>query len=217
MPATSRPAARSDADHRPRQGRAPRHRSRRPIDDTLYDAFGQRQVSQYFTQLNQYHVVLEVEPSSRPTPASLEHDLCEVASTGQQVPLSAFVKVDTAGDASLSINHQGQFPGGDAVLQPGAGRFAGRRRSTAIQQAETRDRPAGRRWRHASRAAPQAFQASLASEPFLIAGGDHRHLHRPGHALRELHPSASRSCRRLPSAGVGALLALMVFGYDLQR
>src|SRR5579859_2438377 len=78
------------------------------IDQTLYDAYGQRQVSTIFTQLNQYHVVLEVDKSFRQNPAALK-DIYVRSSTGQQVPLSAFTRFE-AGSSSLAINHQGQFP-----------------------------------------------------------------------------------------------------------
>src|SRR3989454_8215272 len=78
------------------------------IDNTLYDAFGQRQVSTIFTQLNQYHVVLEVDPQFQQNPDSL-NTLYVKSSTGTQVPLSAFSHVEQS-NASLAINHQGQFP-----------------------------------------------------------------------------------------------------------
>src|SRR5215470_14231724 len=80
------------------------------IDDTLYDAFGQRQVAQYFTQLSQYHVVLEVDPRYQADPASLSKIYVKSPTTGEQVPLSVFVKFDTDKTNSLSFSHQGQFP-----------------------------------------------------------------------------------------------------------
>ncbi len=78
------------------------------IDDTLYDAFGQRQVSTIFTQLNQYHVVLEADPSFQQSPDSLKNIYVH-SSTGAQVPLSAFTRFSST-NALLAINHQGQFP-----------------------------------------------------------------------------------------------------------
>ena len=78
------------------------------IDNTLYDAFGQRQVSTIFTQLNQYHVVMEVDPQFQQNPDSLK-DIYVHSSTGQQVPLSAFTRMEP-GSTPLTINHQGQFP-----------------------------------------------------------------------------------------------------------
>src|SRR5262249_46610638 len=78
------------------------------VDDTLYDAFGQRQVSTIFTQLNQYRVVLEAQPGFQASPDSLEKIYVK-SSTGQMVPLSAFASIMTE-TAPLTILHQGQFP-----------------------------------------------------------------------------------------------------------
>ena len=109
-PPTSRSPARTatltiDRDAAARFGIQPQ-----VIDDTLYDAFGQRQITQYFTQLNSYHLILEVPPE-------LEGDLDDAATscmcarrTAQAVPLSTFVQVDTKPVAPLSISHQSQFP-----------------------------------------------------------------------------------------------------------
>ena len=80
------------------------------IDNTLYDAFGQRQVTQYFTQLNSYHVVLEVTPSLLGDPDTLNRIYIKSPITNQQVPLSTFTRYDTGHTSYLSINHQGQFP-----------------------------------------------------------------------------------------------------------
>jgi len=78
------------------------------IDDTLYDAFGQRQVSTIFTQLNQYHVVLEVAPSFQQSPEALK-DIYVKSNTGAQVTLASFAHFETH-HTPLTINHQGQFP-----------------------------------------------------------------------------------------------------------
>ncbi|HXN42241.1 MAG TPA: efflux RND transporter permease subunit, partial [Myxococcaceae bacterium] len=92
-----------DRDTAARLGIAPQ-----AIDDTLYDAFGQRQVSTIFTQLNQYHVVLEVKPQFQQDPEALRYIYVR-ASSGEQVPLSAFTSYEPS-LTSLSVNHQGQFP-----------------------------------------------------------------------------------------------------------
>ena len=89
------------------------------IDDTLDDAFGQRQVSTIFTQQNQYHVVLEVAPKFQRNPASLDNIYVK-SSNGTQVPLSTFTHFEEK-QTPLAINHQGQFPAGDDLVQPGAG------------------------------------------------------------------------------------------------
>ena len=92
------------------------------IDDTLYDAFGQRQVSTIFTQLNQYHVVLEVNPTFQQNPDALKQIYVH-SSNGTQVPLSAFTQYSSE-LAPIAVNHQGQFPVVTLVLQPEARRFA---------------------------------------------------------------------------------------------
>src|SRR6201999_103006 len=80
------------------------------IDDTLYDAFGQRQAAQYFTQINSYHVVMEVLPELQDKPSSIDRIYIKSPLTGEQVPLGALAKWTTLPTAFLSINHQGQFP-----------------------------------------------------------------------------------------------------------
>ncbi len=80
------------------------------IDDTLNDMIGQRQVAQYFTQLNSYHVILEITPELQGTPESLDRIYIKSPTTGQQVPMAAFSRWTTVPVAPLSISHQGQFP-----------------------------------------------------------------------------------------------------------
>jgi HAE1 family hydrophobic/amphiphilic exporter-1 len=80
------------------------------IDQTLDDAFGQRQVTQYFTQLNTYHVILEITPELQADPGILSKIYIKSPISGQQIPLSTFVKFDTQQVSFLSINHQAQFP-----------------------------------------------------------------------------------------------------------
>ena len=94
------------------------------IDDTLYDAFGERQVTQYFTQVNSYHVIMEVLPELQNNPQALEHIFIKSPLTGQQVPLSTLVKWTTKPTTFLSINHQGQFPAVTLQLQSRARRGA---------------------------------------------------------------------------------------------
>src|SRR5438045_9575066 len=80
------------------------------IDDTLYDAFGQRQVTQYFTQLNSYHVILEILPELQGQLNTLDKLYIRSPTTGDQVPLSAFTKWTSVPVRPLSISHQGHFP-----------------------------------------------------------------------------------------------------------
>ena len=108
--------------HRPAEPRAPGHARRsiatppsrlgvqaQAVDDTLYNAFGQRQVSTIFTQLNQYHVVLEVAPRFQESPDALDRSLRAVDHRRRQVPLSAFTRYAPA-NTSLAVSHQSQFP-----------------------------------------------------------------------------------------------------------
>jgi hydrophobe/amphiphile efflux-1 (HAE1) family protein len=182
------------------------------IDDTLYDAFGQRQVAQYFTQLSQYHVVLEVDPDFQADPASLSAIYVKSPVTGQQVPLSVFVTFDTDKTNSLSISHQGQFPAVTLSFNLSPGTALGQA-VDAIQRAE---RELGKPVSLVGtfQGAAEAFQASLSTQPYLI-GAALVVVYLILGMLYEsyIHPITILST--LPSAGVGALLILMAFGYDL--
>ena len=92
------------------------------LDDTLYDAFGQRQISTIFTQLNQYRVVLEVKPDFQKTPRPTSINIYVQSSTGGSVPLSTFTHLERA-NAPLTINHQGQFPVVNVSFNLGARRL----------------------------------------------------------------------------------------------
>ncbi len=182
------------------------------IDDTLYDAFGQRQVAQYFTQLNSYHVILEVLPELQGNPATLDRIYIKSPLNGQQVPLSTFVKYDTAPVSLLSVNHQGQFPAVTLSfnLHPG---FALGQAVAAIQQAESElGKPGSLVGTFQGTA--QAFQQSLKSEPYLIAAALVAVYIILGILYESfVHPLTILST--LPSAGSGALLFLLLFGQDM--
>jgi hydrophobe/amphiphile efflux-1 (HAE1) family protein len=180
------------------------------IDDTLYDAFGQRQVSTIFTQLNQYRVVLEVEPQYQLSPESL-NKIYVKSGTGQMVPLSAFAKVKT-GTAPLTIVHQGQFPAVTLSfnLSPGSSLGAAVK---AIQSAEKEIGLPDTVVATFSGSAAE-FQTSLKSEPFLILAAIIVIYIVLGVLYESyIHPLTILSS--LPSAGVGALLALMLCGVNL--
>jgi hydrophobe/amphiphile efflux-1 (HAE1) family protein len=182
------------------------------IDDTLYDAFGQRQIGQYFTQLSQYHVVLEVDPKLQADPATLDKIYLKSPTSGQQIPLGTFVKLDTAKTNYLSISHQGQFPAVTLSFNLSPGTALGQA-ITAINRAEAEIRKpntvAG-----TFQGTAQAFQSSLASQPYLIAAAIIVVYIILGMLYESyLHPLTILST--LPSAGVGALLILKVAGYDL--
>jgi multidrug efflux pump subunit AcrB len=181
------------------------------IDDTLYDAFGQRQVTQYFTQLNSYHVVLEVLPAlQRPTEA-LSSIYVNSPSTGGQVPLSTFVKWTNEPTNFLSINHQSMFPSVTLSFNLASGVALGQA-TTAIQNAEAQlGAPPTLIGNFQGNA--QAFHASLASEPYLVAAAIIVIYIILG-VLYESYVHPLTILSTLPSAGLGALATLMVFGFD---
>jgi multidrug efflux pump len=176
------------------------------IDNVLYDAFGQRQVSNIYKGMNQYHVVMEIDPKFQQSPDALEN-IYVTSRTGQSVPLSAFTHYE-ASRTPLSIAHQGQFPAitfsfnlapnvplGEAV--------------TAVQNMQNSTvLPAT--IHPGFQGTAQAFQASLSSEPYLILAALITVYIVLGILYENyIHPLTILST--LPSAGVGALLALLVF------
>ncbi len=180
------------------------------IDDTLYDAFGQRQVSTIFTQLNQYHVVLEVKPGFQQSPETLK-DIYVGVPGGAQVPLSTFTRFAPRTTA-LTVNHQGQFPSVTLSFNIAPG-FSLGEAVAAIGAAEREiGLPASI---HASfQGTAQAFQASLANEPLLILAALVTVYIVLGVLYESyIHPLTILST--LPSAGVGAILALLLFHIDL--
>jgi hydrophobe/amphiphile efflux-1 (HAE1) family protein len=181
------------------------------IDATLYDAFGQNQITQYFTQLNSYHLILEVPPAMQGDMATLDKLYVKSAS-GQAVPLSTFVKVDTKPVAPLGISHQSQFPAVTLSFNLAPGVALGDA-VTAIQGVmATMGVPGGLAGTFQGTA--QAFQSSLSSQPYLIAAA----LIAVYIILGVLYESfiiPLTILSTLPSAGVGAFLILMAAGYDL--
>ena len=198
------------------------------IDNTLYDAFGQRQVSTIFTQLNQYHVVLEVAPSFRQNPDALKDiyirpsgaapvagaptgNGATTTTSGEPIPLSTFTHVQST-NAALAVNHQGQFPVVTLSfnLAPGASLGEATR---SIQNAEKEIQlPASIHAAFQGTAA--AFQNSLSSEPFLILAAVITVYIVLGVLYESyIHPITILST--LPSAGVGAILALQITRNDL--
>ena len=180
------------------------------IDNTLYDAFGQRQVSITYTLLNQYHVVMEVDPRFWQHPDTLK-DIYVPSANGSQVPLSAFTRYEPKATA-LAVNHQGQFPAVTISFNLAAGVALG----DAVKAIEEATRqmmmPGGIQGKFAGTA--QAFQASLANLPFLILAALMAVYLVLGILYESyIHPVTILST--LPSAGVGALLALMLTGTDL--
>ena len=184
--------------------------STQAIDDTLYDAFGQRQVSVMYTQLNQYHVVMEVEPRFWQNPDGLKY-LYVRGNNIQQVPLSAFTHY-VPSNTALSVNHQGQFPSVTISFNLPVGASL----SQAVPVIEQAEREIGLPSTiHGSfQGTAQAYQDALASEPILIAAAMITVYIVLGVLYESLiHPLTILST--LPSAGVGALLALMITHNEL--
>ena len=180
------------------------------IDDTLYDAFGQRQVSTMFTQLNQYHVVLEANPQFQQTTDSLK-DIYVKSATGAQVPLSAFTHFESRNTA-IAINHQGQFPVVTLSFNLAPGESLGNA-TKAIQQAE-KDIGLPQSIHTAFQGTAAAFHNSLSTEPWLILAAIITVYIVLGVLYESyIHPITILST--LPSAGVGAILALLLTGNDL--
>ncbi len=175
------------------------------IDDALYDAFGQRQVSTIFTQLNQYRVILEVKPEFQTNPAALNHIYVR-SPTGDQVPLAAFTRLEHT-TAPLAISHQGQFPAVTISFDPAPGVALGDA-VDAIHRADAEiGLPPSVRSDFAGTA--QAFRESLATEPILILAALITVYIVLGVLYESyIHPVTILST--LPSAGVGAFLALML-------
>src|ERR1035437_1514191 len=179
------------------------------IDDTLYDAFGQRQVSTIFTQLNQYHVILEVNPEFQENPDALKQIYVH-STTGTQMPLSAFTQYSSE-MAPIAINHQGQFPVVTLSFNLGQGVSLGQAvDAMKLAQQEIRLPPSI----HAGfQGTAAAFQASLANEPVLILAALLTVYIVLGVLYESyIHPITILST--LPSAGIGALLALLITKID---
>jgi len=180
------------------------------IDDTLSDAFGQRQVSTMFTQLNQYHVVMEVEPEFWQSPEGLKQIYVRAANGGV-VPLSAFTHYEPT-TAPLAVNHQGQFPSVTLSfnLTPGLAL------SDAVSRIHDMEQSMGMPATiHGSFSGTlQAFQASLATQPLLITAALIAVYIVLGILYESyIHPITILST--LPSAGMGAVLALLICRMDL--
>jgi multidrug efflux pump len=180
------------------------------IDDTLYDAFGQRQISTVYSQVNQYHVILEVSPSFQADPSSLSA-LYVRTSSGGMAPLGSFANINFV-PAPLSINHQGQFPAVTVSFNLTPGQSLGSAISAIDKEEKKLGMPGTIVGDYSGDAAE--FRSSLASEPMLIVAAIIVIYIVLGVLYESMiHPLTILST--LPSAGVGALLALMITGTDL--
>jgi hydrophobe/amphiphile efflux-1 (HAE1) family protein len=182
------------------------------IDDTLNDAFGQRQIAQFFTQLNTYFLVLEVLPGMTAKLETLDQIYVKSPLSGAAVPLSALVDFDTYKTGPLAINHQGQFPAATLTFNLSAGVALGEAVDAIVKAAADIGMPDSVIGTFQGNA--QAFQSSLSSEPALIAAALVVVYIILGMLYESfIHPLTILST--LPSAGVGALLALNLGHMDL--
>jgi HAE1 family hydrophobic/amphiphilic exporter-1 len=182
------------------------------IDATIYDAIGQRQVAQYFTQLNTYHVILEVTPELQRDPSLLDQLYVSSPALGRQVPLSSFVRIDNTRTNYLSVSHQGQFPAITISFNLAKGYALGD--AVNAIQAATRLMGAPGTIHGTFQGSAQAFQETLATQPYLIAAALVAVYIVLGLLYESyIHPLTILST--LPSAGAGALLMLLVSGFDL--
>jgi len=180
------------------------------IDDTLYDAFGQRQVSTIYTTLNQYHVVMEVAPEYWQSPEALSQIYVRGAS-GNMIPLTAVTRFGTS-RAPLQVNHQGLFPAVTVFFNLAPDVALGDAVTAILGEANRMGLPGGIRGSFTGTA--QAFQAALANQPLLILAALVAVYIVLGILYESLvHPFTILST--LPSAGVGALLALLATGIEL--
>jgi multidrug efflux pump subunit AcrB len=180
------------------------------IDDTLYDAFGQRPVSTIYTQINQYRVVMEVPPEFQQDPGALNNVYVKPP-TGPAVPLSTFARVQST-TTSLAVGHQGVFPA--VTLSFNLAPAVSLGQAVDAVQAVERDLGLPASIRASFQGTAQAFQASLANQPVLILAAVITVYIVLGVLYESyLHPVTILST--IPSAGVGAILALLLCRIDL--
>ena len=181
------------------------------IDDTLYDAFGQRQIAQYFTQLNTYKLILEVPREMQGDLSTLDK-LYVKARDGTAIPLSTFVKADTRPVVPLAISHQSQFPAVTLSFNLAEGAALGQAVDAINDMMRRMGTPVTLRGTFQGTA--QAFQSSLSTQPYLIAAALITVYIILG-ILYESYILPITILSTLPSAGVGAFLMLIMFNYDL--
>jgi hydrophobe/amphiphile efflux-1 (HAE1) family protein len=180
------------------------------IDDTLYDAFGQRNVATVFGQLDQHKVILEVDPSFQEDASSLQKLYVRSPLTGQMVPLSSLIRSDIS-VSPLTINHQDQFPSVTLSFNLAPGHSLGDALTAIADVERTSAKPAALTAVYQGSA--KVFETSLATQPYLIAAAIIAVYIVLGILYESfIHPITILST--LPSAGVGAFLALMLLHYD---
>ncbi|MCS6245584.1 MAG: efflux RND transporter permease subunit [Opitutus sp.] len=182
------------------------------INRALYNAFGQRQVTQFYTQVSQYKVIIEVLPELQSDAATLDQLFIPSPLTGGQVPLSALVKVDSHSPKPLTVTHLGQYPAVTISFNLAPSVVLGDAVRAIERASETIGQPAS--LTGGFQGAAKAFQDSLRSQPLLILAAIGAIYIILGMLYESfIHPLTILST--LPSAGLGALLTLWAFGFDL--
>ncbi|MES2983442.1 MAG: efflux RND transporter permease subunit [Verrucomicrobiota bacterium] len=182
------------------------------ITAALYNSFGQRQITQFYTQVSQYKIILEVPPELQTDPSVLSRIFLRSPLTGSQVPLSSLVKLDTLTTKSLTVNHIGQYPSVTLSFNLVPGTALGDA-VTAIEESVTK-MGAPATLTGSFQGTAQAFQDSLKSQPYLIAAAIIAIYIILGMLYESfIHPLTILST--LPSAGLGALITLWYFGHDI--
>ncbi len=182
------------------------------ITSLLYNSFGQRQVTQFYTQVSQYKIIIEVPPEMQTDPSVFGRMFIKSPLTNAQVPLSSLLKFDTASTKSLSVNHLGQYPSVTISFNLAPGIALGDA-VVAIREAEA-EMGLPTTLTGSFQGTARAFQDSLKSQPYLIAAAIIAIYIILGMLYESfIHPLTILST--LPSAGLGALLTLWAFGHDV--
>jgi HAE1 family hydrophobic/amphiphilic exporter-1 len=176
------------------------------IDATLYDAIGQRQVAQYYTQVNSYHVILEVTPALQGDPDLFSKIYLTSPTTGGQVPLSALVKLDMSRNNYLAINHQGQSPAVTLSFNLAAGASLGEAVDAVNALKANLGTPASLNGSFEGTA--KAFQATLADAALFDRGGADRSLCHFRRAVRKLCTPTDHSVHIAVGGRGGAVVAV---------
>jgi hydrophobe/amphiphile efflux-1 (HAE1) family protein len=182
------------------------------INNLLYSAFGQRQVTQFYTQVSQYKVIIEVPPELQMDPSTFDHLFILSPLTGGQVPLSSLVTINTSTTKPLTINHLGQFPA--VTLSFNLAPDVALGDAVAVIESAQAEMQAPATLTGSFQGTAQAFQTSLKSQPYLILAAIIAIYIILGMLYESfIHPLTILST--LPSAGLGALLTLWLFGHDV--